>query len=103
MWEMLYEEFWDKLEHFCFRLCRDEGRAEDMTQEVFLRALQNRALIESFTSVSAKPGCLPPPAICTVTRCAGQPGSSSCWRRSARDPSRMLRMRLPPMPWSGWI
>ena len=26
---VLYEEFWDKLEHFCFRLCRDEGRAED--------------------------------------------------------------------------
>ena len=45
MWEMLYEEFWDKLEHFCFRLCRDEGRAEDMTQEVFLRALQNLSLI----------------------------------------------------------
>lgn len=54
MWEMLYEEFWDKLEHFCFRLCRDEGRAEDMTQEVFLRALQNRALIESFTSGQCK-------------------------------------------------
>ena len=49
MWEMLYEEFWDKLEHFCYRLCRDEGRAEDMSQEVFLRALQNRALVESFT------------------------------------------------------
>lgn len=49
MWEMLYEEFWDKLEHFCYRLCRDEGRAEDMAQEVFLRALQNRALVESFT------------------------------------------------------
>lgn len=54
MWEMLYEEFWDKLEHFCFRLCRDEGRAEDITQEVFLRALQNRALIESFTSGQCK-------------------------------------------------
>lgn len=49
MWEMLYEEFWDKLEHFCYRLCRDEGRAEDMAQEVFLRALQNRTLVESFT------------------------------------------------------
>lgn len=49
MWEMLYEEFWDKLEHFCFRLCRDESRAEDMAQEVFLRALQNRALVETFT------------------------------------------------------
>lgn len=39
MWELLYEEFWDKLEHFCYKLCRDDGRAEDLTQEVFLRAL----------------------------------------------------------------
>ena len=34
MWELLYEEFWDKLEHFCYKLCRDDGRAEDLTQEV---------------------------------------------------------------------
>ena len=27
MWELLYEEFWDKLEHFCYKLCRDDGRA----------------------------------------------------------------------------
>lgn len=39
MWELLYETFWDRLEHFCFNLCRDEARAEDLTQEVFLRAL----------------------------------------------------------------
>lgn len=45
MWELLYETFWDRLEHFCFNLCRDEARAEDLTQEVFLRALQNRSLI----------------------------------------------------------
>ena len=42
MWELLYEELWDKLEHFCYKLCRDDGRAEDLTQEVFLRALQNQ-------------------------------------------------------------
>ena len=42
MWERMYEEFWDKLEHFCYKLCRDEDRAEDLTQEVFLKALQNR-------------------------------------------------------------
>ena len=29
MWELLYETFWDRLEHFCFNLCRDEARAED--------------------------------------------------------------------------
>lgn len=48
MWETMYEEFWDKLEHFCAKLCRDESRAEDLTQEVFLRALQNRELIDGF-------------------------------------------------------
>ena len=30
MWELLYETFWDRLEHFCFNLCRDEARAEDL-------------------------------------------------------------------------
>lgn len=25
MWELLYETFWDRLEHFCFNLCRDEA------------------------------------------------------------------------------
>ena len=54
MWELLYEEFWDKLEHFCYKLCRDDGRAEDLTQEVFLRALQNRSLINSFTERQCK-------------------------------------------------
>lgn len=50
MWDEMYEEFWDKLEHFCARLCRDESRAEDLAQEVFLKALQNRTLIESFNA-----------------------------------------------------
>ncbi len=71
MWELLYEEFWDKLEHFCYKLCRDDGQAEDLTQEVFLRALQNQVLMESFAPGSARPGCLPRPATSTATRCAG--------------------------------
>lgn len=54
MWERMYEEFWDKLEHFCAKLCHDESRAEDLTQEVFLKALQNRTLIDSFTSRQCK-------------------------------------------------
>ncbi len=54
MWERMYEEFWDKLEHFCAKLCRDESRAEDLTQEVFLRALQNRELIDSFNARQCK-------------------------------------------------
>lgn len=54
MWDQMYEEFWDKLEHFCTKLCHDESRAEDLTQEVFLKALQNRALIDSFTPRQCK-------------------------------------------------
>ena len=54
MWELLYETFWDRLEHFCFKLCRDDARAEDLTQEVFLRALQNRTLIDAFTERQCK-------------------------------------------------
>ena len=54
MWELLYETFWDRLEHFCYQLCRDEAQAEDLTQEVFLRALQNRTLINSFTERQCK-------------------------------------------------
>lgn len=54
MWEQLYAEFWDKLEHFCFRLCRNDERAEDLAQEVFLRALQNRALFETLSPGQAR-------------------------------------------------
>lgn len=54
MWDEMYEEFWDKLEHFCARLCRDESRAEDLAQEVFLKALMNRLLIESFNARQCK-------------------------------------------------
>ena len=54
MWEQLYAIFWDKLEHFCWKLCRDESRAEDLTQEVFLRALQSRALLDTFNEQQCK-------------------------------------------------
>ena len=57
MWETMYEEFWEKLEHFCAKLCRDESRAEDLTQEVFLRALQNRELIDGFNARQCKAVC----------------------------------------------
>lgn len=78
MWELLYETFWDRLEHFCFNLCRDEARAEDLTQEVFLRALQNRTLINSLRNGSARPGCLPLHGISTATSSAGRQRRSSC-------------------------
>lgn len=54
MWEWMYEGFWDKLEHFCYKLCQEESRAEDLTQEVFLKALQNRELLDSFNQRQCK-------------------------------------------------
>lgn len=77
MWDEMYEEFWDKLEHFCAKLCRDESRAEDLTQEVFLKALMNRSLIESFNARQCKDGCLPRPGTSTATKCAARPRSGS--------------------------
>lgn len=47
MWEKLYDELWDRLTRYCCRLCRDEARAEDLTQETFLRALQNWKLLSA--------------------------------------------------------
>ena len=38
MWELLYETFWDRLEHFCCNLCRDEARAEDQIGRASCRA-----------------------------------------------------------------
>ena len=35
MWETMYEEFWEKLEHFCAKLCRDESRAEDLRRRKY--------------------------------------------------------------------
>ena len=54
MWEWMYEGFWDKLEHFCYKLCREESRAEDLTQEVFLKALQNRELLDKIAAYLLK-------------------------------------------------
>ena len=45
MWELLYETFWDRLEHFCFYLCRAAARAAALTPEVFLRAVQNGSVL----------------------------------------------------------
>ena len=71
------EEFWDKLEHFCAKLCRDESRAEDLTQEVFLKALMNRSLIESFNARQCKACCLPRPGTSTATKCARGQGAGA--------------------------
>ena len=40
--------------NICYKLCREESRAEDLTQEVFLKALQNRELLDSFNQRQCK-------------------------------------------------
>lgn len=41
MWEELYKAHYAELLHYCIGACRDNGLAEDLTQETFLKALQN--------------------------------------------------------------
>ena len=54
MWETLYDDFWDKLVRFCCRMTRDEGRAEDLAQETFLRALGNQSLLNTLSTAQQK-------------------------------------------------
>ena len=49
MWETFYDDFWDKLVRFCYRMTRDEGRAEDLAQETFLRALGHQTLLNTLS------------------------------------------------------
>ena len=54
MWETFYDDFWDKLVRFCYRMTRDEGRAEDLAQETFLRALGHQALLNTLSTPQQK-------------------------------------------------
>ena len=54
MWEELYDTFWDQLERYCVRLCRDESWAEELTQDTFLKALQNWKLLAELSSRQRK-------------------------------------------------
>ena len=54
VWETLYDDFWDKLVRFCCRMTRDEGRAEDLAQETFLRALGNQSLLNTLSTAQQK-------------------------------------------------
>ena len=41
MWEALYKAHYPELLRYCAAACHDPALAEDLTQEVFLKALQN--------------------------------------------------------------
>ena len=46
MWEELYERYRGELVRYAARLCGSGEEAEDLVQEVFLRALQNADTVD---------------------------------------------------------
>lgn len=46
MWEEVYEAHYPELLRYCLGACKDAALAEDLTQEVFLKALQNADTFE---------------------------------------------------------
>ncbi len=46
MWEDLYEKHYPELRRYALAACRNEAEAEDVAQEVFLKALQNVHIFE---------------------------------------------------------
>ena len=54
MWETLYDDFWDRLVRFCCKLTRDEGLAEDLAQEAFLRAMRRESLLAGLSRPQQK-------------------------------------------------
>ncbi len=46
MWEELYERHYPELKRYASAACKSTAEAEDIAQEVFLKALQNAALFE---------------------------------------------------------
>lgn len=51
MLETLYREHYEELLRYCFCICKDRELAQDMTQEVFLKAMQN---LDTMEDLSAK-------------------------------------------------
>ena len=46
MWEELYEKHYPELLKYAAAACKSQTEAEDLTQEVFLKALQNAAVFQ---------------------------------------------------------
>ena len=49
MWDELYREHYSELLNYCAKVCRDRALAEDLAQEVFLRAMQNAHIFEDLS------------------------------------------------------
>jgi RNA polymerase sigma-70 factor (ECF subfamily) len=49
LWDELYRACRDELTHYCFSLCHSEAEAQDLAQDTFFRALQNEALLATFS------------------------------------------------------
>jgi RNA polymerase sigma-70 factor (ECF subfamily) len=49
----LVQHYWDRLYRWLYRLCHDQHTAEDLTQEVFLKALAKIATFQAGTSFQA--------------------------------------------------
>lgn len=46
MWDELYKMHYPELLHYCTGVCHNRALAEDLVQEVFLRAMQNTHIFE---------------------------------------------------------
>ena len=55
--DLFVHKYYQEILSYCYHHCFDQTYAEDLTQEVFLRALQNQALMESFAPGQCK-ACL---------------------------------------------
>ena len=49
MWEELYEQRYPELLRYALRSCKNPAEAEDLTQEVFVKALQNTDVLEELS------------------------------------------------------
>ena len=88
MWETLYDSFWDKLVRFCCKLTRDEGRAEDLAQETFLRAMAHEQLLA---------GLSPPPQKAWLFETAHNLSCDAA-RRAAKERALLEKYAPPPDP-----
>ena len=50
----LFDRYYDAVYSYCYRHVKHRETAQDLTQEVFLRALQNRELIDGFNARQCK-------------------------------------------------
>ena len=50
MWDGLYEKHYNELVRYALSACKVQAEAEDLAQEVFVRAMQNEPVLEELSS-----------------------------------------------------